>query len=51
MVIGFGFLVKESTNYSKIFAVISTLFLIFELIEGGRVMRMIMQSQTLKFYK
>jgi hypothetical protein len=25
--------------------------LIFELIEGGRVMRMIMQSQTLKFYK
>lgn len=51
MVLGFGFLVKESTIYSKIFAVISTLFLIFELIEGGRVTRKIMQRQTLKFYK
>lgn len=51
MVLGFGFLVKESNFYSKVFSIISTLFLLFELIEGGRVMRKIMQSQTLKFYR
>jgi hypothetical protein len=51
MVLGFGFLVKESNFYSKVFSIISILFLLFELIEGGRVMRKIMQSQTLKFYK
>lgn len=51
LVLGFGFLVKESNVYSRIFAIVSSLFLLFELIEGGRVMKRIMHNQTRKFYK